>query len=224
MLLKIHKAALITSLQIFWLPAQWAALQLRLRLIYQYFRYCTTQNLGFFLVISNSETFGALESENFKLDLLRQSWDSIYKCNKVNQCYTRFLHIFNKVSNIHAPLKKAKRKHKAYKPWITSGLKKSMQVRNKLYKKWHTLNDGLLLEIMFKSNYKLWFINKYEIYGNKITIINKIYRYWIYYDILNKSDNTKKVWDNINLLINKKWPSSHIDKLQVDNKNDTNNH
>lgn len=93
--------------------------------------------------------FRGLESENFKLDLRRQSWDSIYKCNEVNECYTRFLHIFNKVSNIHAPLKKAKRKHKAYKPWITSGLKKSMQVRNKLYKKWHTLNDGLLLEIMF---------------------------------------------------------------------------
>ena len=79
-------------------------------------------------------------------------------------------------------------------------------------------------KLCFENNYKLWFINKYEIYGNKITIINKIYRDWIYYDILTKSDNTKKVWDNINLLINKKWPSSHIDKLQVDNKNDTNNH
>ena len=32
------------------------------------------------------------------------------------------------------------------------------------------------------------------------------------------SDNTKKMWDNINLLINKKRPSSHIEKLQVDNK------
>ena len=80
--------------------------------------------------------FRSFEDENFKLDLRRESWDSIYKCNEVNESYTRFLHIFNKVSNIHAPLKKAKIKHKAYKPWITSGLKKSMKVRDKLYKKW----------------------------------------------------------------------------------------
>lgn len=80
--------------------------------------------------------FRSFEDENFKSDLRRESWDSIYKCTEVNESYTRFLHIFNKVSNIHAPLKKAKIKHKAYKPWITSGLKKSMKVRDKLYKKW----------------------------------------------------------------------------------------
>ena len=33
-----------------------------------------------------------------------------------------------------------------------------------------------------------------------------------------KSDNTKKMWNNINLLINKERPSSHTKKLQVDNK------
>ena len=45
-----------------------------------------------------------------------------------------------------------------------------------------------------------------------------MYRDCFYNDILITSDNTKKMWDNINLLINKKRPSSHIDKLQVDNK------
>ena len=149
--------------------------------------------------------FRSFEDENFKLDLRRESWDSIYKCNEVNESYTRFLHIFNKVSNIHAPLKKAKIKHKAYKPWITSGLKKSMKVRDKLYKKW-----------LITRNYV--FLNKYKLYRNKIATINKIYRDCFYNDILIKSDNTKKMWDNINLLINKKRPSSHIEKLQVDNK------
>ena len=102
-------------------------------------------------------------------------------------------------------LKKAKIKHKAYKPWITSGLKKSMNVRDKLYKKW-----------LVTRNYV--FLTKYKLYRNKITIINKIYRDNFYNDILTKSDSTKKMWDNINLLINKKQPSSHIEKLQVDNK------
>ena len=134
-LLKIHKAAFIISLQIFRLPAQVAASQLRLRIIYQSLLFFMTQNLVLFLTISNSETFGVFEDVNFKSDLRRESWDSIYKCNEVNESYTKFLHIFNKVSNIHSPLKKAKIKHKAYKPWITFGLKKSMKVRDKLYKK-----------------------------------------------------------------------------------------
>ena len=45
-----------------------------------------------------------------------------------------------------------------------------------------------------------------------------MYRDCFYNDILITSDNTKKMRDNINLLINKKRPSSHIEKLQVDNK------
>ena len=59
---------------------------------------------------------------------------------------------------------------------------------------------------------KLCQLNKYKLYRNKIAIIDKIYRDRFYNDILTKSDNTKKMWDNINLLINKKRPSSHIKK------------
>ena len=71
--------------------------------------------------------FRDFERENFKFDLRKENWDSIYKCNEVNESYSRFLHIFNKVSNIHATFKKAKIKHTAmpYKPWITSDLMKS---------------------------------------------------------------------------------------------------
>ncbi|CAH3147158.1 unnamed protein product, partial [Porites lobata] len=76
-----------------------------------------------------------------------------------------------------------------------------MKVRDKLYKKW-----------LITRNYV--FLNKYKLYRNKIAIINKIYRDCFYNDILIKSDNTRKMWDNINLLINKKRPSSQIEKLQ----------
>ena len=151
--------------------------------------FCTTQNLVHFLIILNSETYGILKRENFKFDLRRENWDSNYKCNEVNEIYSRFLHIFNKVRNIHAPLKKAKIKHKAYKLWITSGLINPMKVRDKLYKKW-----------LITRNYV--FLNKFKLYRNKIATINKIYRDHFYNDILTKSDNTKMMWDNINLLIN----------------------
>ena len=60
-LLQIHKAALIISLQIFRLPAQVAASQLRLRIIYQSLLFCMTQNFVLFLIITNLETFGVLK-------------------------------------------------------------------------------------------------------------------------------------------------------------------
>ena len=50
-----------SCIQIFRLPAQVAALQLRLRIIYQSLLFCMTQNLVPFLIILNSETFGVLK-------------------------------------------------------------------------------------------------------------------------------------------------------------------
>ena len=42
----------------------------------------------------------------------------------------------------------------------------------------------------------------------------------LYYDsVLKDSTNTKKMWDNVNLIINKKRPSSVIENLQVKGKN-----
>ena len=93
-------------------------------------------------------------------------------------------------------LKKPKLNTKHINRGLLSGLKKSMKIRDKLYKKWLVTRN-------------LVFLTKYKLYRNKITIINKIYRDNFYNDIPTKSDNTKKMWDNINLLINKRRPSSH---------------
>ena len=62
-------------------------------------------------------------------------------------------------------------KHKTYKPWITSGLKKSMKVRDKLYKKW-----------LITRNYVI--LNKYKLFRNKIASINKICRDYFCNDTL----------------------------------------
>ena len=50
-----------SCIQIFRLPAQVAALQLRLRIIYQSLLFCMTQNFVLFLIITNLETFGVLK-------------------------------------------------------------------------------------------------------------------------------------------------------------------
>jgi len=97
-------------------------------------------------------------------------------------------------------MKSIKLKSKSNKPWITAGLRKSMKTRDQLYKKWLISRD-------------MEFLNKFKYFRNKITSINKFYRDTFYQEVLTNSKNSKKMWDNVNMIINKKRPSSHIDKL-----------
>ena len=89
----------------------------------------------------------------------------VYNSNDANESLSRFLHIFNRISNEHAPLKIIKIKNKSNKPWVTGSLKKSIKIFNQLYKKWLTTRNS-------------------------------------YY-----------------VIINRKRPSSNIEKLQVNDKN-----
>ena len=102
----------------------------------------------------------------------------------------------------HAPLKVLKFKNKSYEPWVTSGLLKSMKIRDRIYKKWLSPHD-------------LVFLNKYRFYRNKIKLINKIYRELFYNTNLSNSSDSKKMWDNINLIINKKLPTQRNYMLKI---------
>ena len=124
----------------------------------------------------------------------------------MNESLTRFFHTFNSISNSHAPLKSINIKDKSDKPWVTKGLRKSIKIRNELYKKWLTT----------RNNY---YHKQYKIYRNKIVSINKALRTLYYDSVLKDSTKTKKMWDNVNLIINKKRPSSNIDNLKVKDKN-----
>ena len=119
-----------------------------------------------------------------------------------------FCHLFNNINNKLAPLKILKTKNKPNKPWVTIGLKKSIQMRDKLYKQWLVTRDES-------------FYDRYKTYRNKIAIINKLYRTSYYNGILSEPNNSKKMWDNINLIINKKKPSSSISEIKVDSKHYT---
>ena len=74
-----------------------------------------------------------------------------------------------------------------------------------------------MCNLLDSISWKFDFLKRYKSYRNKIASINKRYTVSGYYnDILTKWDDTKDMWDKINLLINKKRLSSHIEKLQVE--------
>ena len=141
--------------------------------------------------------FKKFNIKNFRTDLKKKNWELVLNSNDCNESLSRFLHIFNRVSNKHAPLKTLNIRNKSSKPWVTSGLKKAIKTRDKLYKKWLLTRD-------------LTCYNKYKLYRNKIVSINKYYRELYYNTVLTNSNNTKIMWDNINYIINKKRLNSHI--------------
>lgn len=62
----------------------------------------------------NYRDFWGFDSEKFKTDLKKENWDSIFTCDEVNESFTRFLHIYNIISNEYAARTTAKKKHKTY--------------------------------------------------------------------------------------------------------------
>ena len=52
--------------------------------------------------------FKRFNSRLFKTALSQVDWYPVFASSDVNECFTRFLHIFNRISNQHAPLKSTK--------------------------------------------------------------------------------------------------------------------
>ena len=108
------------------------------------------------------DKFEYRDFKRFDSGLFKAACSPVYASSDVNECLATFLHIFNRISNQHDPLKSTKVRHCTSKPWTTTGLKKSMKMRDKLYRKWLVTRNIL-------------FLNKYKLYCNKIVSINKYY-------------------------------------------------
>ena len=115
----------------------------------------------------------------------------------VDKAFSHFYDSLNVLVNKHTPLKTvSNRMRKQFsKPWISSGLKKSIEVKNFLFQ------SGNLV--------------KYKLYRNRICTLsrlsNKNYFHAFFSDNLN---NTKNTWNGINNLINNKF-STGISRRSV---------
>lgn len=105
-----------------------------------------------------------------------------------------FLSIFKNTLNIHAPLRKRSRKEQKLhsKPWITNGILKSIQNKNRLFKKCIKSNDK-----------KDW--DEYKSYRNQLTHIKQNAKKLYYQKLINTNkNNTALLWKTINNIINSK--------------------
>ena len=122
-----------------------------------------------------------------------------------------FSSFYSEVSSIidrHIPVKQLSRKELKLKskPWITPALRKSLQDKNNLYKK-------------FLKSKSIYYHSKFKVYGNKLNHLLRISKiqYYNQYFYDNISDG-KKIWKGIKQIIHFK-PTTSLSLIKIVNNN-----
>ena len=147
--------------------------------------------------------FRNFSKDSFLNDLSNLSWNEIYSSNNSNDAYELFYTSFIDVCNKHAPIEETTfSRKKRDNPWITKSIKRSIRKKHVLYSK------------MIRSEHNKYYVDKYKRYRNTLTSVLRTAKK-LYYGTLFERDksNSKKTWDHINELLNKKCTSQNITKI-----------
>ena len=124
----------------------------------------------------------------FKSKLSKVDWENILVNANVNVDYTIFLNKFDDLYNECVPLRKCnnKRKRNPRLPWITNGILKSINTKNKLYKE-------------FLQNPTDFRRQKFVTFRNKLhTVIRKSKRSFYFNKFEQAKGNMRQTWKAIN--------------------------
>ena len=135
------------------------------------------------------------DKDNFLLDLLSVDWEDISNNPDVNSAFNNLLTTTNNIINSYMPLRKITNKEykRKYKPWITTGILKSISRKNKLHHKYIKFKDILL------KNQKL---NEYKVLKHRITELIRISKQNYYRNYFtDNNNNLRKIWIGIKEVI-----------------------
>ena len=86
-----------------------------------------------------------MDKENFIADIININWDQILELDKgdPNHSFISFENKINQTLDNYAPLKKLSKKEykQLSKPWITTGIRRSISRRDILFNKFIKCND-----------------------------------------------------------------------------------
>ena len=131
------------------------------------------------------------DMSNFKteefLDYLHIKLGNLFEnnCYSANKLFDNFISIFTKVVGLFGPKRNATQKEKKLKlkPWLTPALLKSIQTKNKMFKRLHKSSDNLVLT------------EKYKAYRNALNRLLRLAKRNYYHSVLNEhKSNSQKVW------------------------------
>lgn len=145
----------------------------------------------------------------FKQKLAHESWTSTIPAADVNARYDEFLQKFKLLYEEQFPIriKKIKIFNSQCKPWVTEAIKKSINTKDRLYKKW------------LKTR-AVDIFNSYKKYKNKLTSIIRAAKEKYYQErFLAAQSNIKKTWSLIKSVTNGHISKSeNIKEILVNNK------
>ena len=124
-------------------------------------------------------------------DVESVDWSFNSSSNDVNVMFDTFYSRLSNIIDRHIPIKKlsAKEIKQLSKPWITSGIRRSIRIKNKLYKR-------------FIKTQSAYYHTKFKLYRNKLNHLIKISKV-DYYRRYFSSNTThiKNIWKGIKQII-----------------------
>ena len=129
----------------------------------------------------------------FKQLLSDVKWDEFLDNKNANEDYDKFIERFTMLYDECIPMKKCfvNRRKDPLSPWISKGLLKSINKKNKLYKQY--------LQTPTNKN-----IQKFKTYKNKLNVlIRKSKRMHFFKKFENSKNDMRKTWKEINIIIGK---------------------
>jgi len=150
----------------------------------------------------------------FKSLLSKENWESVYNNTDANACYCNFVKIFNTHFEKCFPLKTISTKKNLEsnnKGWFTKGLRKSSNVKNKLYRK-------------YLKNPTPTTLQKYKTYRNKFNGLIRTSKRQYYQDrFTTVSNDIRNTWKLINELLNRKKASATLPSKFMDGEDEITN-
>ena len=138
---------------------------------------------------------------NFRNDILAQPWDDIKELYNPNDMWTKWKDLFLSVCDKHAPVK-TKRTRPTKSPWITTILKKRMNVRDRLKKK-----------AIKTENTSIW--NQFRKLENQVNQEIKSAKKAYYNNAFNNcAGDQRKTWKTINELTSRKSNKTVMNEIQ----------
>ena len=128
------------------------------------------------------------------MDFLSTDWENLLDLKNKNpdNSFNRFIKHLNSLLDVYAPTKKLTNKQikTNLKPWITSGIKKSIIARDNLLRLFIKCKDNTQKSILH---------NQYKTYRNSIVnLIRKSKQTYFTKYFQKNSKNSKKIWQEIN--------------------------
>ena len=141
--------------------------------------------------------WSGFNQQSFVLDFFEIDWPNTLNVDglNVNNSFETFIKTMNSLLDKHIPLKKISKYKLKFKekPWITTAIKKSIEIKNKLFSKYINSKNELI---------KNYYHNEYKTYRNLLSTLMKRSKSNYYSDFFEKNiNNIKNTWKGIKSLI-----------------------